>query len=137
MKKIVHTIMLVFSAGCAGGFTNGIVVWFFGLSGISQALGVHIAPALTPAWLYPRLAWGGIWGLLFVLPILSGRPLARGLLFSLGPTLVQLFIIFPLKAHQGLMGLELGAMTPLLVIFFNFIWGLTAAYLLQVTENLK
>jgi hypothetical protein len=51
----------------------------------------------------------------------------RGVLLSLGPTLVQLFWIFPFKAHAGYLGFELGYLTPLLVFLFNAIWGITAA----------
>jgi hypothetical protein len=46
---------------------------------------------------------------------------------SLGPTLVQLFWVFPFKAHVGYLGFELGFLTPLLVFVFNAIWGITAA----------
>lgn len=64
---------------------------------------------------------------LFLLPVLKSPPLRRGLLFSLGPTLVQLLIVFPVKAHKGALGLELGALTPLFVLFFNAVWDAAAA----------
>ena len=91
--------------------------------GVTSAFAVKIAPQLTAPWLYPRIVWGGIWGALFLLPLLRTRVFIRGL----GPTLVQLFIVFPLKAHKGVMGFDLGALTPVFVILFNAIWGLTAA----------
>jgi hypothetical protein len=56
---------------------------------------------------------------------------ARGVLFSLAPTLVQLFLVFPLMAHKGVLGLQLGYLTPLLVIFYNAIWGLAAGLWLK------
>jgi hypothetical protein len=31
---------------------------------------VAIAPALKLSWLYPRIVWGGLWGLVFVFPFL-------------------------------------------------------------------
>ena len=125
----------VFAAGSLGGLLNGIVVWLFGAIGITALFGVAIAPNLTAPMLYPRIVWGGLWGLLFLLPLLKGRLLLRGLIFSLGPTLVQLFIVFPLKAKKGMMGLELGALTPLLVIFFNAVWGIAAAYWLSLSKS--
>lgn len=131
MKKLTENVLLVFSAGAAGGLANSMVVWLFGVLGITSALGVSIAPALTLAWLYPRIIWGGIWGLLFLIPLLKHKTISRGLLFSLGPTIVQLFIIFPIKAHKGFMGIELGTLTPLFVLFFNFIWGIKASVLLN------
>ena len=74
-------------------------------------------PSFSLAWLYPRIVWGGLWGLLFLLPVMKNRFLSRGLLFSLGPTLVQLFIVFPMKAHKGVMGLTLGTLTPAFIFF--------------------
>jgi hypothetical protein len=131
MNNLAKKLSLVFAAGCFGGLLNSLAVWIFGELGITSALGVKIAPALTAAWLYPRLVWGGIWGLLFLLPLLQRRYLYRGLIFSLGPTIVQLFIVFPMKANKGVMGLDLGMLTPLLVFVFNAIWGLAAAIWLK------
>jgi hypothetical protein len=135
METIGKKLSLVFSAGCLGGLLNSLAVWLFGFVGITTMLGVMIAPQLSAPWLYPRIVWGGIWGILFLLPVMLKHPLARGLIFSLGPTLVQLFVVFPLKAHKGAMGLELGTLTPLFVIFFNAIWGLAAAYWLQTSDR--
>jgi hypothetical protein len=131
MNNIEKKLSLVFAAGCLGGLLNSLAVWIFGEIGITSALGVKIAPPLSAPWLYPRLVWGGIWGLLFLLPLMQKRFLYRGLIFSLGPTLVQLFIVFPLKAGKGVMGFDLGLLTPLFVFVFNAIWGLTAAIWLR------
>jgi hypothetical protein len=131
MNNLTKKISLVFAAGCFGGLLNSLAVWFFGELGITSALGVKIAPALTASWLYPRLVWGGIWGALFLLPLLQRQHFYRGLIFSLGPTIVQLFVVFPMKAHKGVMGLDLGMLTPVFVIVFNAIWGLAAAVWLR------
>ena len=131
MNNSTKKISLVFAAGCFGGLLNSLAVWIFGELGITTALGVKISPPLTAAWLYPRLVWGGIWGVLFLLPLLQRRILYRGLLFSLGPTIVQLFVVFPMKAQKGIMGFDLGLLTPLFVFVFNAIWGLAAAVWLR------
>jgi hypothetical protein len=131
MRNLSKNISMVFAAGCLGGLVNSFAVWAFGDLGINAALGVRIAPALTPQWLYPRIIWGGIWGLLFLLPLMRSRILSRGIIFSLGPTLVQLFVVFPLKAGRGYMGLDLGTLTPLLVFIFNAIWGIATAIWLR------
>lgn len=128
------SVMLCFSAGAAGAFANSIFIWLLGALGITAALGVAVAPAMTPAWLYPRLVWGGLWGFLFLLPVLPGSWVLRGLLFSLGPTLVQLFVVFPVKAGVGVMGMDLGVLTPLVVLVVNGVWGLVASYLLERTS---
>ena len=131
MTTNLRKLSMVFSAGCAGGLANSLVVWLFGLLGITTALGVNIVPSLTPAWLYPRVVWGGIWGLLFLLPFLKNSFVKRGLLYSLGPTIIQLFVIMPFQAQKGILGLDVGTLNPLFVLFFNAIWGLKAAYLLK------
>ena len=131
MERSLRTMSSVFAAGCAGGLANSITLWLFGLLGITTALGVQLAPQLTPGWLYPRIVWGGIWGVLFLLPLFKDSYLKRGFIYSLGPTLVQMFVVFPFKANKGMMGLELGTLTPVFVIFLNAVWGIKAAYLLK------
>jgi hypothetical protein len=123
---VVRTLSLCFAAGALGGLANGLLLWLLGELDVTRTLGVAIAPDLTPAWLYPRVVWGGLWGLLFALPVSLGW-LARGLVLSLGPSLVQLFVVFPLKAQRGVLGLELGALTPALVLLLNAVWGVVAS----------
>ena len=130
---MARKISLVFAAGVLGGLINSLAVWIFGEFGITAAAGVKIAPKLTAAWLYPRLVWGGIWGVLFLLPMMQTSIWSRGFIYSLGPTLVQLFVVFPMKAQKGAMGLELGMLTPVFVVVFNAIWGWTAAIWLRWT----
>ena len=132
MPISVKNISLVFVAGCWGALLNSLTFWLFGILGIPAALGIHSSPpALTAAFLYPRLVWGGLWGLLFLLPMGRWSFPARGLLFSLAPTLMQLFLVFPVMAHKGVLGLQLGSLTPLLVVFYNAIWGYGAGWWLN------
>ncbi len=135
MASLFKSVGLVFAAGALGGVINGLVVWFFGEMGITAAAGVKIAPGLTPAMLYPRIVWGGIWGVLFLLPILKNDIFWRGLIFSMGPTMVQLFVVFPVKANKGMAGLELGLLTPAFVVWFNAVWGWAAAWYLRVAKQ--
>jgi len=135
MNNIAKKLTLVFAAGCLGGLINSLAVWIFGELGITTVLGVKIAPKLSAAWLYPRVVWGGIWGALFLLPLWQRKVLIKGLVYSLGPTLVQLFIVFPVKANKGVMGLELGTLTPVFVIIFNAIWGVAAAIWLRWSKT--
>lgn len=132
MANIAGKLSVVFGAGCLGGLINSLAVWVFGMYGITSAFGVKIAPQLSAAWLYPRIVWGGIWGFLFLLPLMQKSLWLRGLIFSLGPTLVQLFVVFPMQANKGVMGLDLGTLTPLAVIVFNAIWGWSAAIWLRL-----
>ena len=130
MKKV----LIFFAAGCLGALANSLAVWLFGDLGITKLLGVSISPSLTAGWLYPRIVWGGIWGLLFILPLLQSKPLLKGSVLSLFPTAIQLFVVFPLKAHKGVAGLELGLYTPLFVIFFNWVWGAITALTIKLAK---
>ena len=122
----MRKFLIFFAAGCLGALINSLAIWLLGDQGITARLGIAIAPNLTPSWLYPRIVWGGIWGLLFVLPMLTSRPLSKGLVLSLFPTAVQLLLILP-QAQKGLGGLELGLYTPILVLVINGVWGVTTA----------
>ena len=130
MKKL----LIYFAAGCLGALANSVALWLSGRYGINSSLGVSLAPALTPNWLYPRIVWGGMWGVLFVLPIIPSRPLIKGAVLSLFPTAFQLFIVFPFMAHKGAAGLALGYYTPLLVLFFNWVWGFVTALTIEHNE---
>ena len=134
MKLTLQKISLTFVAGCWGGLANGLALWFFGAMGLPQALGVQLAPAITAPWLYQRLVWGGIWGWVFLLPSSLSYPV-RGLLYSLVPVFVQLLVVFPFKVQKGFLGLQLGYLTPAFVLFYNVVWGLTAAWWLKLTER--
>ena len=130
MKKL----LIYFAAGCLGALMNSLTVWLFGDVGITKHFSVSIAPSLSAAWLYPRIVWGGIWGLLFFLPMLNSKLIRKGSLLSLFPTAVQLFIIFPFKTNKGIAGLELGQLTPAFVIFFNWIWGVVTALTVKFSK---
>jgi hypothetical protein len=129
-----RSLSLFFAAGVVGAFVNSLAVWLFGELGAPRALGVAMVPDWSAGWLYPRLVWGGIWGLLFVLPI-QAAGVRRGLLVSLAPTLFQLFVVFPVWAGKGVAGLELGLLTPVFVLLYNAIWGVTASWWLQGTQG--
>ncbi|MBU2489534.1 MAG: hypothetical protein KKA60_09105 [Proteobacteria bacterium] len=127
MRNLARRASLVFAAGAVGGFANSVVLFLFGQWGVPGALGVSLAPGWSWHWLYPRLVWGGIWGALFLILPGRGRVWSRGLTASLFPTLIQLLVVFPILAHKGIFGLELGAATPLFVVLYNAVWGLAAA----------
>jgi hypothetical protein len=123
MKKI----LICFAAGCLGALINSLVSWQAGELGIARWAGVSMAPTLSAGWLYPRIVWGGLWGLFFVPPFLKSRFMLKGTVLSLIPTAVQLLYVFPHKAHQGMMGLHLGMWTPAFVLVFNWVWGVVTA----------
>ncbi|EHJ47358.1 hypothetical protein DFW101_1349 [Solidesulfovibrio carbinoliphilus subsp. oakridgensis] len=127
MRNFFGWTSVCFAGGLFGGLVNSLFLWMAGAYGWTAAMGVAIAPAWTLPWLYPRLVWGGIWGLLFLPRFMPDSLFWRGLILSLGPTLVQLLIVFPTQLDKGLWGQDLGAMTPVLVLVANAVWGWAAA----------
>jgi hypothetical protein len=132
--QVAQSLSLFFAAGALGGLASSLLVWLCGHAGITQALGVAIAPELGPAFLYPRIVWGGLWGFLFALPLGTSSFARRGLLLSLAPSAYQLLVVFP-RRGDGQLGLELGALTPVLVLGFNAVWGVVAAWWLRGTRG--
>ena len=134
-ETILQKISLAFAAGCLGGLINTIVRLVFRGPRPDRGPGSAAAPPFTAPWLYQRLVWGGLWGWLFLLPLTGLSYPVRGLLYSLGPSLVQLFVVFPFQAHKGVLGLQLGYLTPVFVLFYNAVWGLAAGWWLQLTDT--
>ena len=128
--NMIGKISCAFTGGALGALIDSFNIWLLGALGITAWLGVGMKPEFTGPWLYPRLVWGGIWGLLFMLPLARDRTLLRGVLFSLAPSCLMLFVVFP-DMGKGVMGLGFGTLTPVLVIALNFIWGITAAFWYQ------
>jgi len=113
--------------GAVGALVDSFNIWALGKLGITGLLGIGLRPAFTMNWLYPRLVWGGIWGLLFMLPFMKSRSNQRGIILSLAPTVYVLLVVFP-SMGKGMFGLGFGVLTPVLVLLLNFIWGIVAAH---------
>ena len=84
MAALIRILSICYTAGLIGGLATAVFVWAGGAYGLSAMLGVAIAPEWTPAFLYQKMVWGGIWGLVFTLPLLTNSVLLRGFLFGLG-----------------------------------------------------
>ena len=65
--------------------------------------------------------------MLFILSMLQSKPLIKGSVLSLLPTIVQLFVVFPYQTRHGIAGLKLGLLTPMAVLFSNGVWGVVTA----------
>ena len=137
MEQILIRASVYFSAGTLGGLANALIIWLFGIIGIPKAMRVSISPQFSPSYLYPKLVWGGIWGAVFFIPSLPTNIYFCALVVSLGPTMVQLLWVFPFKANKGVGGIKLGILTPIFVIFYNFIWGLAALYFISLSLPLS
>jgi len=127
MPRSSTLIAVCFCAGLVGGLAHSLVLWLGGDWGWTTLIGVQITPDLTPAWLYPRLVWGGLWGLIYYLFVGSRRSrrhwVRKGIIVSLLPTAVQLFLVYPYSTDHGVFGFGLGDLTPVVILLANGVWG--------------
>lgn len=123
---MLKRISAAFTGGVVGALVDSVNIWGLGTLGLTAKLGIGLQPAFTMPWLYPRLVWGGVWGLLFLLPLLRGREVLRGVLFSLAPSAYVLLVVFPAMG-KGTLGLGFGTLTPALVVALNLLWGIVGA----------
>lgn len=134
MNRNLNNLSAAFTAGAVGAAVNSAALLAGVQSGVLRALHVMLAPHYSPGWLYPRLVWGSLWGLLLLIPIGGRGLIVRGLVWSLAPSLFQLLWVFPHKTPLGLFGMGAGQLTPLVVLVVNIIWGLAAAVWLHDTR---
>lgn len=132
LSGLLSRAVACLAAGAMGALVNSVAVWLGGVSGFNAFVSFKMAPALTWAWLCPRLLYGGLWGLLFLPPLLPRRPWAKALLLSLAPTAYMLLKVFP-DMNAGLFGLARGPGAPWMVLVYNAIWALSAAAFLQAS----
>lgn len=123
---MIRKISAAFVGGAIGSFIDSFNIWFMGKTGISDLIGLSMKPEFSAPWLYPRMIWGGIWMLLLLLPFQKDKVLLRGCIFSLLPSSLMLFQILP-GMGKGMFGLGFGAVTPLVVIGLNCIYGMVAS----------
>jgi hypothetical protein len=138
MRKTIRSLSLAFTAGAFGAFIYSVTEYYLGAFGLNEALGVKSAYRLTPESLYPRLVWGGLFALLLLVPILKRwYCIYRGLLLGVILSAVHLFIIFPYMNQKGILGVKLSLWTPapILVIFYNALWGIVTAFWLDYTRE--
>jgi len=123
----MNALSIYFAAGCFGGLVNGLFVWLAGKYGLTALMGVNLAPEISAPWMYQRVVWGGIWGFIFLFPVLQDSVARRGLLAAAFPSLAMLVLVFPMQMGVAAWGLELGNLTPLFVYIANAVWGVFAA----------
>jgi hypothetical protein len=124
---VLRRLSAGYFGGAVGAVVSSLAVWIAARAGLLAMLAVDLHPPLTWAWLSPRILWGSLWGL--GLPFMLRRglsPVRAGLLLSLAPSIAQLFYFFP-QQGGNLLGVGHGALTPLVVLAVNAIWGWTLA----------
>ena len=132
MHTIIGSAYQAFAAGAIGGFLQTMVIWVAGKIGLFALLQLPLSFEFNLVWFYQRVTWGGLWGLLFLIPLMrNARQWQRGLLFGLVPALASLLVFLPFKDAQGFFGLNLGIMMPVVVVAFGLVWGAIAGALLD------
>lgn len=126
LKAGIRHISGAFTGGALGALLDSVNIWGMGVLGISDLIGITMKPEFSAPWAYQRMIWGGLWMLLLLLPLLRQRILLRGMLFSLVPSGMMLFMVLP-SMGQGMLGLGFGVLMPAVVIGLNFIYGIFAS----------
>jgi hypothetical protein len=118
---------MAYFGGAVGALASSVALWIAARAGLTALLDVSISPSLSWAWLQSRLLFGSLWGLGYPLVLRRARsPVRAGLLLSLAPSLAQLFWFLPDQGH-GMLGVKLGALTCVVVLGANAVWGWTLA----------
>src|SRR5512147_2720507 len=90
---------------------------------VDVQLGKVFPGGLDPHWVGWRVLEGSLFAL--ALPLARGRgltPVKAGLVVSLLPSLRALFLQLP-SAGYGMLGVQLGALAPVVVLAANALWG--------------
>ena len=124
MRRPAALISICFCAGLLSALIGFCAVWAWEMLGLPDLTGYAVRPLLAPTGFYPRLIWGGVWGLLFFLTVGSARTrkhwIRKGVLISLLPTLLYLILYLPDQVGSGL---TLSLASPAIVIVINLLWG--------------
>jgi hypothetical protein len=128
---LLYVLFILFIAGALGGFTNSIVVWSLGASGITPSLGFSMAPDFTFEWLGRRIFASGLWGIIFLIPLYNKSPIKKGVVLSILPWLSSALVVFPFRMDMGWFGLKFGLGTPIWTFLFAAIWGITGTLFLS------
>lgn len=128
--RFQNLVALLFMAGLLGGIANAFAVFYSDDLGLTALLNLDLSPAFNKEQLYSKMVWGGVWGLIFILPIELRRwpfknLVVNGVVLSLLPSMLVLLYLFP-EAGKGLWGFDIGALMPAYVIAMNIIWGLVS-----------
>lgn len=121
-----------FSSGVVGALVFSVLYWLSIHFSLTNQMGIFLT--VPGSWrnilaaLYPCLVWGGIFGLLFLLPWLPKYWWVRGVLFSLIPTVIMLIYYIPQVMDGGMFGVSLGKYTFAFFVAMNAIWGLVASF---------
>ncbi len=124
------------AAGATAGMLQSGIILLAGQLGFFKLLGLPLSFEFNLVWFYQRITWGGLWGLLFLVPLLGRVPhWKRGVVVGFFPALATSLLFLPAKDLHGYFGLNLGPMMPVVVFLFGIVWGIIAGTLLDLVRN--
>src|SRR5262249_49041017 len=126
---ILRQLTLGFGAGAFGACILSLVIFVLGRFGLPERFGVAMPPFDLPAF-YRVVVWGGIWGFLFVVPVMSRLWWLKGIIIGLIATAAAAFFFSP----------ELGRGPAMLLVYavvINAIWGVAAGFWFVTTAGNK
>lgn len=132
---MIRRLAPAYFAGALAALASAAAVWVAARAGLLATAGVSIAPRLDWTGLAPQLLAGSLWGLGYPLARWWGMaPVRAGLLVGLAPALAQLFVVLP-GAGRGMLGVELGPLTPVVVLAQYALWGWVLAVVARRIEG--
>jgi hypothetical protein len=109
-------LTLGFGAGAFGACVLAVVAFVLARSGLPQQIGVASPPA-DLAFLYRLVVWGGIWGFLFVIPVMSRLWWLKGIVIGLLAS-AALTLYFSPALGRG------PALQLVYIVVLNSVWGI-------------
>lgn len=128
----MRQFLTVLGAGGLGGLAFCVALYFSSYHGVHSALGVKMYGSLQSGFIYPRIVWGALAGLFFLLPIAASTIFTRSIMISLIVSAIILCLIYPFFLGIGFLGLERGLLMPLVTWFLVWIGSLTSSILLRL-----
>lgn len=122
------SLFILYGAGTLGAVVHTAIGWLLTSAGVFAIFGSSYAIPIGMHAVYPRLVWGGLWGLFYLLPGVSRlTTLQASFLLALLPSAAQWLYWFP-RGGAGWFGLDKGPATPVLVFALYFVWALVTVF---------
>lgn len=118
--RLFRQLSLAFASGAVGAVAMVAFLWVIRDSGALASLGLRAPSPQMPQFMYSRIAWGGIWALLFVLPVMSGQWLLRGLVVGVLASVAAIFYFNPAWKNAPFAFV-------ILIFVVNAVWGVVAS----------
>ena len=126
--------LFVFGVGNLGTLLALMLLFLLQILGLNHFINMPNLPLLSGIWLYPKLVWGGLFALAFLLPFMNNQVLFKGVIVALLITLVGLVIPLPFSIFNGARGLSIGLNTFALLFAFNLVWALITSLMIKLIK---